>query len=390
MVPGTGSAAIYAGIDTTQAPYYLTTDQRGLGFPRSTGGQVDIGAVESENPIPTTYISVTGTGGSGGAVIGGSGTQVNPFQATTLSAAVADADQYGVAVIDFAPSLTGSGPAIIDLTTAADGTAGPSAFGIDTDITIVGATGGNGITLETNGNMRLFYVATTGDLTIESLTLAGGDAQGGSSDLGGGGAGMGGAIFNQGTLTVMQSTLTGNIAEGGSGGIGSVTGAAAASAAPATRRETAAARTADCGNGSNGGFGGGGGYSPYGYAGFGGFGGGGGGTAATYRPVPAALAAAAAAATAAAGGGLGGGYGYAGPFAAAAAVPASAAPSSTPPAPSPSLIARWPATPPGRPAAPGPATAPASAAPSSTSMAALPWSTPPWPATRSPLAPAAP
>ena len=34
---------------------------------------------------------------------------------------------------------------------------------------------------------------------------------------GGGGAGLGGAIFNAGTLMLIQSTLSGNIAVGGDG-----------------------------------------------------------------------------------------------------------------------------------------------------------------------------
>jgi hypothetical protein len=42
-----GSSAIDAGLDTTQAPYNLTTDQRGTGFARLLGSQVDIGAFEA-------------------------------------------------------------------------------------------------------------------------------------------------------------------------------------------------------------------------------------------------------------------------------------------------------------------------------------------------------
>ncbi len=57
-----------------------------------------------------------------------------------------------------------------------------------------------------------------GQLTLQEVTLSGGLAKGGNSDLGGGGAGMGGAIFSQGAVTIEDSTLTGNIAQGGASG----------------------------------------------------------------------------------------------------------------------------------------------------------------------------
>jgi hypothetical protein len=55
-----------------------------------------------------------------------------------------------------------------------------------------------------------------GNLTVRDVTLSDGFAQGGDSNGGGGGAGMGGAIFNQGTVTIINSTLTANKAHGGS------------------------------------------------------------------------------------------------------------------------------------------------------------------------------
>jgi hypothetical protein len=55
-----------------------------------------------------------------------------------------------------------------------------------------------------------------GHLTLRDLTLSDGWAQGGDSNGGGGGAGMGGAIFSQGIVTIMDSTLTANKADGGS------------------------------------------------------------------------------------------------------------------------------------------------------------------------------
>ncbi len=66
-------------------------------------------------------------------------------------------------------------------------------------------------------------VTTAASLTLIRVTLEGGRAEGGAGgagDLGGGGgAGMGGAIFSHGgSVTLQDSVLTGNVAEGGAGG----------------------------------------------------------------------------------------------------------------------------------------------------------------------------
>ncbi|MCP4358984.1 MAG: DUF11 domain-containing protein [Chloroflexi bacterium] len=95
---------------------------------------------------------------------------------------------------------------------------------IDTPITI----DGNGATIvrdASSAEFRLFYVGVNGDLTLDSLTLSGGYFRGGAGPRtedtdgggggGGGGAGVGGAIFNQGNITLTQTTLTGNTAHGG-------------------------------------------------------------------------------------------------------------------------------------------------------------------------------
>ena len=72
-------------------------------------------------------------------------------------------------------------------------------------------------------------VTGTGNLTLKNITLTngrvqagngGGFGQGFSPSGGGGAAGLGGAIFNAGTLQLVQSTLTGNAAIGGNGGAG--------------------------------------------------------------------------------------------------------------------------------------------------------------------------
>ncbi len=106
--------------------------------------------------------------------------------------------------------------------------AGPTAYIISTDISIIGPSGGNGITLFAAGS-RIFHVQSGGSLAIENLTLKNGSAQGGKGGSGGGGgggggAGLGGAIFNQGLLSVVGCTFVENQAIGGDGGNGNGTG----------------------------------------------------------------------------------------------------------------------------------------------------------------------
>ena len=150
---------------------------------------------------------------------------------------LANADS-NASTITFASSLFTAADQSITLTNFDTGLAstefGATAFIISTDIDIVGPTGNNGLTIErasgNSNNFRLFHVQAAGNLTLDSLTLSGGKAQGGNGTSGGGGAaGMGGAIFNQGALTVTNSTLSGNTAigggsasgfQGGGGGVG--------------------------------------------------------------------------------------------------------------------------------------------------------------------------
>ncbi|HEX4300713.1 MAG TPA: Ig-like domain-containing protein [Gammaproteobacteria bacterium] len=162
-----------------------------------------------------------------------------------------------------------------------------------------------------NGKVVFTSLPSHGNLTLINLTLENGLAQGGaggSSALGGGGGGLGagGAIYNQGTLTLQGVTLVGNQASGGAGGSTNTTnngdpgggggmggsgdsfgeGGGFSSNPPWPDSNTppgefgngggpgqAGGVGGGGGNGKNGGFGGGGG----GINGFGGFGGGGGG-----------------------------------------------------------------------------------------------------------------
>jgi hypothetical protein len=117
---------------------------------------------------------------------------------------------------------------------------GPSGLpAIASEITVVG----NGATImrsDTAGlPFRLLFVGANpidpdtrdyatpgaGDLTLRDLTLRGGLGQGGDAIVGGGGgAGMGGAIFNQGEVTLERVTITNSTARGGNGGSGSGVG----------------------------------------------------------------------------------------------------------------------------------------------------------------------
>jgi hypothetical protein len=141
---------------------------------------------------------------------------------------------FGDDAISFDSTLFTSGPQIINLSTIEPNltaTKGPSDLVINTKITIFGPTGigpsgDYGLTLDnTAPGQRLFYVAPTGNLTLDDLTLTGGQATGqaGQAGGGGGGAGMGGAVFVDGlggVLNLNECTLSGNTATGGNGGAG--------------------------------------------------------------------------------------------------------------------------------------------------------------------------
>ena len=102
---------------------------------------------------------------------------------------------------------------------------GPSAFFISGKRITIDATANGltpqGVSVQRPGNapgFRLFDIDAQGGLVLRGLTLAGGQATGGSSRFGGGALGAGGAIFNRGQLTIERSTLTRNHAQGGQGG----------------------------------------------------------------------------------------------------------------------------------------------------------------------------
>jgi len=77
----------------------------------------------------------------------------------------------------------------------------------DSDLTISGPQNVPGITIDGQDAVQLFHVAKRATLTLEFLTLSGGNA------------GYGGAIANEGTLSVSYSTLAENHASDGGGAI---------------------------------------------------------------------------------------------------------------------------------------------------------------------------
>jgi hypothetical protein len=149
---------------------------------------------------------------------------------------VANGDVAGL--ISSIQTLNANGGGTIDLASGgaysvsapSDWWYGPNAFpAIASAITI----NGNGATISrasSSPKFRFFYVSggfstlPAGRLTLADLTLTGGLAQGGNGGnsggaTGGGGAGMGGAIYNQGSLSLVGVTFTSNLSKGGSAGV---------------------------------------------------------------------------------------------------------------------------------------------------------------------------
>ena len=125
----------------------------------------------------------------------------------------------GADTIQFAPGLSGS----VDVSIVEDMAVGPSAILVASEITIQGNAQGIAIQRDPGeAEMRLFRVAASGNLTLDSLMLTGGIARGAAGATPGesGGEARGGAVLNEGTLEVVASTLYGNQAIGGNAGSG--------------------------------------------------------------------------------------------------------------------------------------------------------------------------
>lgn len=146
--------------------------------------------------------------------------------AGTLRQAVYDANHTpGADVIDFAPNLAGT----IELAVAEDLSVGASALVISSPIAIQGNSSGIMIGRSASAvEMRLFYVPVPGSLVLNSVSLTDGKIHGmDGSEVGADGEeARGGAIYNQGSVQILSSTLYGNQAIGGNSETGGYGGSA--------------------------------------------------------------------------------------------------------------------------------------------------------------------
>jgi predicted outer membrane repeat protein len=212
-------------------------DQRESPYARVAGGRIDIGAFESQNLSPLILVVDTLVDEDDGNYAAG---DLSLREAIGL----ANARQFSIDTISFAPTLTAGGPASIVLT--------QGQLSVTDSVVINGPSGSNKLKIDASGNdptpnmnegngSRVIQMTAEDDLlgmavTINNLTLTGGD----NSSLPGGGAiaaqgsltlnncvlsgnnstGVGGAVaMPNGNLTVTSSTISGNTSQTSGGGI---------------------------------------------------------------------------------------------------------------------------------------------------------------------------
>lgn len=222
MPPLVGSPVVDAGLDSGS-----TADQRGFDRPLDGDGNSfaipDLGAVES------VVLEVTALADQFDSPVGAE---------RSLREAIRDA-QPG-ALITFAANLTGTftltrGEIVLDKDLLIDGgygrvidggTGANRIFTLKDEATACLAglrlTGGNGGSIYSNGAGGAILNPTGSTLHLARCTLSGNQATAGALP-----AGYGGAIFNQGVMTLSQCTLSGNTAPMHGGAILSDVGASA-------------------------------------------------------------------------------------------------------------------------------------------------------------------
>lgn len=91
---------------------------------------------------------------------------------------------------------------------------------IANDVTIIGPGAGS-LTVSGDGLSRVFKIDAGKAATISGLTIAGGRAAAGTVGINGGPGQDGGGVYNLGTLTLRQDTISGNFAGAGGSGTSS-------------------------------------------------------------------------------------------------------------------------------------------------------------------------
>ncbi len=245
-----GSPAIDAGSNALANEYSLTTDQRGAGFPRIVDGVVDIGAYERaapsltslvSSPNPSVYgqtitVTATVTAGSPPTIYtvnstgsGSSGTGTSGTLPYVISQANINPNLAG-SVIQFASAVfSASNPQTIALTSTVNlgGPSGPL---------VIDGPGAGAVTISGGGAIEVFLAEPGAVTTLSGLTISGGSSQGNgggisvdydstvlisNSTIEGNSAApggyVGGGIYNNGSLTVNDTMISGNSASQGGG-----------------------------------------------------------------------------------------------------------------------------------------------------------------------------
>jgi uncharacterized protein YndB with AHSA1/START domain len=198
-------------IDTGSNPDGLATDQRGEGFDRTVGNGTDIGAFEVQDggggAIPDELVVSTLEDESDG-----------DFSEGDLSLREAIANSNEEDTITFDSSLSGgtitlnSGELLIDKSLTID------------------ALGANNLTIDANQASRVFNIddgqdKTNLDVTIDGLTITGGEAAQQNSPGDTNPGNFGGGISNRENLNLNNSHIKGNNAVARGGGIFNAAGA---------------------------------------------------------------------------------------------------------------------------------------------------------------------
>ena len=223
-----GSPALNAGDPSFASPPDF--DQRGTGVSRVQLGRVDMGAFEFQSALPpqgllvsTTSDVLDGNFSSGELSLREavalandlSGANTITFDSTVFTGGAASLIRLRGGELQITESLTIDGSSGTDVVISgdADGNDTPVSGTFITDVDASNAAG----TLSDNSRV-INFIAGSGDLTLNNLTITGGRAA--TTDFEGGGGIRFGNSALSGTLTIDQSTVSGNTstAFGGAGG----------------------------------------------------------------------------------------------------------------------------------------------------------------------------